>query len=227
MDIQNHNESTLFHQTKGSDQSFFIEPNMSESIETRIKLLETAIHLFATKGFAGTSIRDIAKMTGMTISNIYYYFGSKYGLLQAVLEYLSIDLENALKEVTELDLDPMERFKKLVMTHLDHVVLHSSESRVAFSEEAGLSPKTNKINKKFQRRVLNLYRGELKRVKSAGYLRDQNITIAAFHILGVIQWHQRWYRPDGALSIEQLKENAMDFILYGLIGKTPSHREKK
>jgi AcrR family transcriptional regulator len=200
---------------------------MTDSMDTRQNLLETAIRLFATNGFAGTSIRDIAKATGMTISNIYYYFGSKYGLLLGVLEFLSKRLEDALKHVTELDMAPVDRFKELVMTHLDYLVHYSFEARVAFSEEAILSPATNKINKQFQRTILDIYRKELQRMQTAGYIKDTNITLAAFNVLGVIQWHQRWYRPDGPLSLEQIKEKAMAFILNGLLGNAkPSSNNK-
>jgi len=53
--------------------------------QTQKKLIEFAIELFGANGFKGTSIRNIAKTMGMTISNIYYYFDNKYGLLLAVL----------------------------------------------------------------------------------------------------------------------------------------------
>jgi TetR/AcrR family transcriptional regulator, cholesterol catabolism regulator len=190
---------------------------MGDLNDTKDKLIESATRLFATNGFAGTSIRDIAKATDMTISNIYYYFGSKYGLLLAVIEYLSKSLEEKLTEVTTRDLEPLERFKALVLTHLEQVVFHTFQARVAFSDEATLSPATNKLNREFQVRILNIYRKELERVHSAGYIHYENLTVVALNILGVIQWHLRWYRPDGSLSLDQIKEEAMAFILHGLL----------
>ncbi len=59
---------------------------MTQPLENKDKLLKTAIDLFAAKGFKGTSIRDIAQAMGMSISNIYHYFGSKEGLMLAILE---------------------------------------------------------------------------------------------------------------------------------------------
>jgi TetR/AcrR family transcriptional regulator, cholesterol catabolism regulator len=191
---------------------------MGELNDTKSKLIEAATRLFATNGFAGTSIRDIAKVTGMTISNIYYYFGSKYGLLLGVIEYLSKELEDKLSEVTAQDMDPLERLKQLVLTHLEQVVLHTFQARVAFSDEATLSPATNKLNREFQVKILNIYRKELERVQTAGYIHYKNLTVVALNILGVIQWHLRWYRPDGPLSLEEIKAEALAFILHGLLG---------
>ena len=52
----------------------------------RDKIIETALDLFAFKGFDGTSMRDVANSIGISISNIYHYFGNKEGLILAVLD---------------------------------------------------------------------------------------------------------------------------------------------
>lgn len=45
-------------------------------------IVEAAIHLFNTKGFTGTTIRDIAHKANSNVSNISYYFQNKHGLLE-------------------------------------------------------------------------------------------------------------------------------------------------
>jgi hypothetical protein len=66
--------------------------------------------------------------------------------------------------------------------------------------------------------VLNIYRRELETLRSAGYVKQKDITVLAFNILGTINWHLRWYKPDGPLSIEQIKQEAVNFILHGVLG---------
>lgn len=51
-------------------------------ISTKEAIIEAAILLFNTKGFAGTSIRDIANKAKTNVSNISYYFQNKRGLLE-------------------------------------------------------------------------------------------------------------------------------------------------
>lgn len=53
---------------------------------TRRRVLDAAAELFATHGFAGTSISAIRKASGVLPSSIYWEFGSKQGILAAVLE---------------------------------------------------------------------------------------------------------------------------------------------
>src|SRR5512139_3144151 len=52
----------------------------------RPALLDAAARLFAERGFAGTSMRDIAASVGMLSGSIYYHFPSKQALLMAVHE---------------------------------------------------------------------------------------------------------------------------------------------
>jgi len=55
----------------------------SDGIEARGRLLHAALRLFAEKGFAKTSTREIALAAGANIAAISYYFGDKAGLYEA------------------------------------------------------------------------------------------------------------------------------------------------
>ncbi len=56
----------------------------ADGAEARQLLLHTALRLFAEKGFAKTSTREIALAAGANIASISYYFGDKAGLYRAV-----------------------------------------------------------------------------------------------------------------------------------------------
>ncbi len=58
---------------------------MAESA-TREKVLQVARDLFTTKGFANASISDICREAGVSPPTLYYHFGSKDGLFEAVVE---------------------------------------------------------------------------------------------------------------------------------------------
>ena len=56
----------------------------SDGVEARNRLLDAALALFAEKGFAKTSTREIAQAAQVNIASISYYFGDKAGLYKAV-----------------------------------------------------------------------------------------------------------------------------------------------
>ena len=55
----------------------------ADGLEARERLLHTALRLFAEKGFAKTSTREIAQTAGVNVASISYYFGDKAGLYGA------------------------------------------------------------------------------------------------------------------------------------------------
>jgi AcrR family transcriptional regulator len=59
----------------------------SEGDETRRRLIETAERLFAQRGIEAISIRDITGQAGVNGAAIFYHFGSKDGLVEAILEH--------------------------------------------------------------------------------------------------------------------------------------------
>ena len=154
---------------------------MKELSEAAQKMLDVALALFAENGYKGTSIRQIAKMTGMTISNIYYYFGNKEGLLYAILENATNRIVEELRAVVNCDLEPLPRFKLLVKTHFRSLLeVHRKEAKILFLDEESLS----RFSKQFQLDILNMYRRELKELQSLGFIEQRSVTLLAFNIFG-------------------------------------------
>ncbi len=60
------------------------KPLRVDGIEARTRLLDSALQLFAERGYAKTSTREIARTADVNISAISYYFGDKAGLYHAV-----------------------------------------------------------------------------------------------------------------------------------------------
>lgn len=191
---------------------------MDEVFGTREQVIKAAIDLFSTKGFNGTSIRAIANAMGMSISNIYHYFVNKEGLMLAILEHSSKRLMSKLRQVSEQEMDPLDRFKLLVKTHVRLSDDFRKESKIFFIDEDHLSAGGNEINRQLQREFLNLYLKELRTLKALGYLSTRNLTVLAFNVLGVIFWHLRWYRPGGPLSLEEVSNEIVSFVMHGVLG---------
>jgi AcrR family transcriptional regulator len=60
--------------------------------DTRRRILDTALALFAAEGFSGASTREIAERAGVNLPAIQYYFGSKEGLYRAVIAHIGEQL---------------------------------------------------------------------------------------------------------------------------------------
>jgi TetR/AcrR family transcriptional regulator, regulator of cefoperazone and chloramphenicol sensitivity len=69
--------------------------------ETRGRILDAALELFAASGFDGASTRTIADRAGVNLPAIQYYFGSKEGLYRAVVEQFGQDIRAGVAPIAE------------------------------------------------------------------------------------------------------------------------------
>lgn len=90
---------------------------MSESSATRDRVIAAASRLFATRGFAATSIADVAEASGLLKGNLAYYFKTKQRLLEAVVDARARELWDELVVPAR----PGEDTRATVGRLLDHV----------------------------------------------------------------------------------------------------------
>ena len=104
----------------------------------RDEILAAAIRCFASRGFEGTSTREIAREAGAKQPLLYYHFGSKADLyLAAVLDQLD-RLHDGLQAALCGRHDQLERLRTFVSTYYDHFTIHEPGLTVCLREIAGL-----------------------------------------------------------------------------------------
>ena len=79
-------------------------------VNAKERLLETATELFAEKGYAGASVREIVEKAGVSKPVLYYYFKSKEGLFYAILEWAAGVQQKILNEIFETRGTVLDRF---------------------------------------------------------------------------------------------------------------------
>lgn len=81
----------------------------------RITIIESAIELFSTKGFEGTSVREIAAKAGVNVAMINYYFVSKEKLFESAVEHKASFLNSIFEElVINTELTPIEKMDIII-----------------------------------------------------------------------------------------------------------------
>jgi AcrR family transcriptional regulator len=73
----------------------------STAPETRARILDAARALFAEQGYAGTSVRDLAEVLGITKAALYYHFPGKAEILLALVEPGLAELDAIAARVNE------------------------------------------------------------------------------------------------------------------------------
>jgi len=78
-------------------------PAAERDEHVRTRLLNAAVRVFDRKGYAAASVREVAEMAGVTKPAVYYHFGSKEGLLLAILDQAMRDVDAALERAVLRD----------------------------------------------------------------------------------------------------------------------------
>lgn len=86
------------------------------------KILNTAIKLFAQKGYDGTSIREICKSANINICMISYYFGGKQELYQEIINNLVESQKSYMESFLDVDEDFSDKSKKELVEKLQTVL---------------------------------------------------------------------------------------------------------
>lgn len=67
-------------------------------MDNRQLIMEKALELFCARGYDAVGVQEIAEQSGITKPTLYYYFGSKQGLMETILEENSRILERCWKK---------------------------------------------------------------------------------------------------------------------------------
>ena len=101
---------------------------------TRRELIEVATEEFATQGFAGARVDEIAERTRTTKRMIYYYFGGKEQLYAAVLENAYAGIRQKEQSIQVADLDPAAALRRVAELTFDHHEAHPDFIRLVAIE---------------------------------------------------------------------------------------------
>jgi len=184
----------------------------------RQRLLQAAAEIFDRKGYASASVREVVEHAGVTKPVLYYYFGSKQGLLLAILETGARDLALAVAAAGARAGTIRERVGNVCMAVHTLIRARSSEMRVShatYFTAAELLPTFD--FHQLDRTIVGELERLLRQGIESGELRPVSSTDAALAILGVLLLtiDQEVLRRDDRLDEAGL-QRVLDLVFDGL-----------
>lgn len=184
---------------------------------TKATILEAATRLFGSQGYAGTTMRDIAKDVGVLPGSLYSHIDGKESLLFAIVEdgidrFLSLGTKA--DSATE---SPTERLHRLITDHVGVIGADPDRTLVVFHQWRYLTGQRLEIAIEKRRRYEQLITEVLEAGFASGdFDRALNTKVTVKSLLGSLNWTAEWYRPDGPETAEQIGEHLAESIMYGL-----------
>ena len=198
---------------------------MAQAPEAKQKLREicrVAARVFYAKGYDGASMQDIAEAVGLTKAGLYHHVGSKDRLLYEIMNYGMDILDETVVGPIQDIADPRERLRRTITGHIELIVrARDQEITVILHENRSLSgPLRKKLNAR-KRVYIDYLEDLIMRVQEqSGKPPLVKPRLAAFALLGMINWLYQWYMSQGPIKQEELAQVYVDFFLRGVLGTT-------
>jgi AcrR family transcriptional regulator len=196
------------------------------------EILDFAAEVFAEKGYEGASMRDLSRLSGMSLAGLYYYFDSKEKLLYHIQKHTFTTIVDRLRDRLAANSDPEERIRIFVHNHVDYAVTNQTAMKVLSHEDDvlknGHGAELAAIKREYYRICVGLV-DDLAKSEQLGRL-GPNATAsggvstrtAVMGLFGMMNWLYTWYKPRVDPSAEVIARQISDIFLQGVRGEKGS-----
>lgn len=185
-----------------------------------LDLLRAAADLFARQGYHDTSVRDLARKTGRSLSGLYYYFSGKEELLYQIQHHCYGTLLDAVQKTLLDTQGAQERLLTFISHHLAFFRHNMNEMKVLAHEDVTLTGDYGKRIVELKRDysqvlidILHECEDELPEISGR-----PTPEVAAFILFGAMNWLYTWPRRVRDLPAEKLATDIAQIFLCGFPG---------
>lgn len=189
---------------------------ITEKINRKQQIFETAERLFKENGYNSTTMRDIASQLGIEAASLYSHIKSKEEILETICFRMAEQFLQGIDEVNDLYFNAEEKLKMAIRSHIKILANDLNASSVFLRDWRHLTePKLSEFKE-----LRDTYENGFKVIMQNG--EDENVfqtvdkKFAVLTILSALNWITEWYKPGGPMTPDEIAENLFNFILTGL-----------
>jgi AcrR family transcriptional regulator len=178
------------------------DPTSERAAATLDLVLNTSTELFAERGYAAATMRELADRAQVPLSTFYYYFRSKYDVLLAIMDTALSRLERGADDVWDDSLAPDAQLRALVDRHVRVHLVNPEAARVADGELRALQPSDREAIVARRDRYERRFRDVLEAGRGNCFRDDLDVAVAGIAILTMSTAVIDWWQPGGPHPVE-------------------------
>jgi TetR/AcrR family transcriptional regulator, cholesterol catabolism regulator len=195
--------------------------------EAKLAIYEAALDLFCSRGFAETSVADIAARANLTKGAIYHYFESKNVLLRICTQRGFITLIPTAKEIAARDISAADALTAIVQEVIRAIELYRREVTLFLEElPRGENPElevTHRLRDEYEQITVGIIeRG----IANGEFQPLAPPRVIAFALFGMTTNTRLWWRPNSPMTAREVSDFFSKLFLSGLM-TTPSQPHGK
>jgi AcrR family transcriptional regulator len=172
-------------------------------------ILDQAARLFREKGYAATSMRDIAAAVDMLPGSLYYHFAAKEDLLVAVYEQGVRLITDKVRAAIARRSEPWQRLEAAAVAHLEALLKTGDYAlvviRVLPQDVPKAAARLVKLRDGYDRLFAEL-------VADLPLPPDTDRQSFRLLLLGALNWTQHWFRSNGRSSPRSIARNFLKLL---------------
>jgi AcrR family transcriptional regulator len=203
-------------------------PSSTSPADTRFdrrlsEILDFATEVFAEKGYEGASMRDLSRLSGISLAGLYYYFDSKEKLLYNIQKHTFTTILDRLRERLGRESDPERRLRIFVHNHVEYALARHHAMKVLSHEDDvlknGYGAELGAIKRSYYRICVGLvedvFRGQGRSLTKQARV---NTRTAVMSLFGAMNWLYTWHHANSDPGADAIARQISDLFLQGVLG---------
>jgi AcrR family transcriptional regulator len=190
-------------------------PRSPDYDSIQASIIKQAAGLFANRGYAATSIGDIAAACDCSKSRLYHYFESKEAILVFMLTEHVDKLLAGCDDILSGREDEIACFQKLIRFFLQIYSVSRDKHVVMLTCMEFLPNNVRKDVIKKQRQLISIVTDMLAKIRPERAKDEASAHVDAMLFFGMINWTYTWFKPDGRMMPTDLADRCVSLFLDG------------
>ena len=184
-------------------------------VRTR-EILDVAARLFAERGYAETTMRNICAAVGLTLGSLYYHVESKEAVLVHIVTDTGTPFVDDMRRLCTQDVPVVECAYAVARRWMYEVHHFRDQWRVLMREQWRLRGPRYRDVLDLRRETEVLVESLLERGIEEGSIRPHDVRLTSMAISGLMNSTLQWYQPGARLDPDAIADHYMTLVLRGI-----------
>jgi AcrR family transcriptional regulator len=187
------------------------------NLSRKEQVIRSAAELFKEKGYAASSMRDLAQKLGIEAASLYSHIKSKEEILQTLCFDLAAEFRTSLNAVEKQDVPASKKLTLGIIGHVNVMAKDLTSAAVFMNEHRHLSQPFLRDFLLLRINYINRFKKIIEEgVQNSEFKKDIDTKLSVMTLFSSLNWMPMCYSPDGSIEPTQLGQQLADMLVNGL-----------
>lgn len=187
------------------------------NLSRKEQVIRSAAKLFKEKGYAASSMRDLAQKLGIEAASLYSHIKSKEEILQTLCFDMAAEFRESLEKVETQNVSASEKLSLGIIGHVNVMARDLTASAVFMNEHRHLSNPYLRDFLLLRINYINRFKAIIEEGVAKGeFKKSIDTKLAVMTLFSSLNWMPMWYSPEGSIEPKELGQQLANMLVNGL-----------